>query len=239
MENEFFGKYNINKNIERHSGAMSLAKNRLIQNEEQLTFIKNMQNQELNYENKAYVVYQIICAFDLIKNTNEIDWSFINNFRIDFIREKLTLTRGQQKLLLLETKSTEPLNLFMILNVYQLIIVDYIFTKYNFNVYNSSRYLGEHIDLYEGKRGINIQEELNQFFTDPEFANNVNKIEEYMCYAIGNIYAFTRFIPESQSTNLKQMESLLSVYISNDNINTKLRKFLTILDDSQIIDIGF
>lgn len=234
----FFSEYGININIDRHSGAMYLARKKLMENDEKLQFIKNLQNQALSIENKCYIIFQNICAFDLIKNTATIDWEELKVlFNMDFIIKKLTLTRGQQKLLLLQCKNNDKLDITSILNVYQLIVLNYMLEKYNFNVYDSPQYLGEHLNIYQGKRELDISELYEDFFNNPDFNNN--SMEEYMCFAIGKLYSFVRFNPSNQGNNIHQLSSLLRVYTSNDNTINKLRRFLTVLDDNQIIDIGF
>jgi hypothetical protein len=231
--------YGINDYLVINSQEELIARKNIINTEN--TMCNKLFTQRLSKYKHAYLVYSIISGFELGIRTNDCDWSDYNvKINNKFYAENIALTSGQNKLLILSLIDNNLGSISHILNIYQLVYLNDVLQRENWNVNNCETYFREDWQpTYVGIRTQDISEIMYDFFQNPETRYTRQNIIDYIIHTFRKLYSFNRFLDSNKSNNVNQLIQLLNIIIKDDlNINHKFMEFLNILDEEQILMLG-
>lgn len=220
----------INSNFELNERRIFLKNKSII--------LKHLFNLQLNKYEMAYLIYNIYVGLNLYNiDTEHIKWSIYSNYMDkQYYENNISLTDGQNKLLLISLLQTDnDINYDIIFNIYQLGYLEYVFNNEEFNMNFYNIYFNPYINItYEGIKISSLRKKYNALLNknlDNEY------IFKYFIVSLNKLYNYKK--NKDQSKDIDQFKQLLNLLIKNINVKQKMKIFIDILHDKQILKIGY
>lgn len=204
-------------------------------------------SQKLNKQQIAYLIYTIICGINF-RYSNEIKWlDYYSYFDYDFYNNYLLLTDGQIKLLfiiLIEDNMNIHYNFIKTLNYYQLIYLDFVLKDNNFKISNYNYYFNQNYKpLNIGSRITYSNEEVETNVISK--LNNSQSIINYIILTFNELFKinltkeiyFADIKDNLLIGKMSQFKDLINSLSSSDTLKNKIKLFINILDDIQIMEL--
>lgn len=213
-----------------------------------LHYLNNMFNNskhDYTRAERAYLMFHAMLAFELKMDLDGINWSKLYNNEKpsqQIMNAVYGLTNKQYRYFMSTLLDIKNIDITVLLNSYQLIIMNYMFSKYNFTFDNSEKYFNEHQNkfIYQGKRSTLTNNELYyDYLENEETKYTAMDMTKFFEMGLKKLFSCVRLFSQTQCYNVEQLTTMLQIIISHESILQKFHKYLDALDEKQIYEIGF
>lgn len=196
---------------------------------------------EFNCYQNADILYNIIIGLEkLVSRYENIKWKECSSiFTEQEYSDTIALTDGQLKLLINTLINEHKLN-YNCLSDIQVIYLFNVFDLFNYSPFEGEQFTNLNDGaVYIGNRDTPDDELIYDYTHNPRTRYDNGNMFDYFNFAIAKCFKYNRLNVYNQGENLAQLRDLIKIIISNNSIENKFKKFFRILDEEQILMIGF
>lgn len=194
---------------------------------------------EYNCYQNADILYNIIIGLEkLVSRYENIKWKECSSiFTEQEYSNSIALNDGQLKLLINTLINEHKLN-YDCLSDIQVIYLFSVFDMFNYSPFNGEKF-SNNIDEYIGDRNTPNDELIYDYTNNPRTRYDNDNMFDYFNFAISKCFKYNRLNVYNQGNDLYQLRNLIKTIVGNNSIENKFKKFFRILDEEQILMIGF